>query len=144
MRYLFALFCVCSIPAFAQHTVVQQGFATPPDSTRLSMYWYWMSDNISEEGAKKDLAAMADIGVGRVFIGNIGYNEKEVPYGKVKLFSDEWWKVTRTAIRTASEKGMEIGLFNSPGWSQSGGPWIKPSQSMRYLAGEEIMIKGPQ
>ncbi|MRG44722.1 glycoside hydrolase family 2 [Chitinophaga sp. SYP-B3965] len=144
MRYLLILFCVCSIPVFAQQTAVQKGFATPPDSTKLSMYWYWMSDNISEEGAKKDLAAMADIGVGRVFIGNIGYNEKEVPYGKVKLFSDEWWKVTRTAIRTASEKGLQIGLFNSPGWSQSGGPWIKPSQSMRYLAGEEVMVKGPQ
>lgn len=108
------------------------------------MYWYWMSDNISEEGVKKDLVAMADIGIGRAFIGNIGYNEKEVPYGKVKLFSDEWWKVTRTAIRTAGEKGIEIGLFNSPGWSQSGGPWIKPAQSMRYLAGEEVMVKGPQ
>lgn len=132
------------MPVFAQQTAVQKGFAIPPDSTRLSMYWYWMSDNISEEGAKKDLAAMADIGVGRVFIGNIGYNENEVPYGKVKLFSDEWWKVTRTAIRTASEKGMEIGLFNSPGWSQSGGPWIKPSQSMRYLTGEELPVQGPQ
>lgn len=144
MKYLIFLFCVCSVPVFAQQSAVQKGFATPPDSTRLSMYWYWMSDNISEDGVKKDLAAMSEIGVGRIFIGNIGYNEKEVPYGKVKLFSDEWWKVTRTAIRTASEKGLEIGLFNSPGWSQSGGPWIKPSQSMRYLAGEELIVAGPQ
>ncbi|WP_343307317.1 glycosyl hydrolase [Chitinophaga niabensis] len=144
MRYLLALFCVCSLSASAQQTAVQKGFTTLPDSTKLSMYWYWMSDNISEEGIKKDLAAMADIGIGRAFIGNIGYNENEVPYGKVKLFSDEWWKVTRTAIRTAGEKGIEIGLFNSPGWSQSGGPWIKPAQSMRYLAGEEVMVKGPQ
>ncbi|MEI3445134.1 MAG: glycosyl hydrolase [Bacteroides thetaiotaomicron] len=21
---------------------------------------------------------------------------------------------------------IEIGIFNSPGWSQSGGPWVKP------------------
>jgi len=144
MRYLFVLFCVCSVPVFAQHLAVQKGFATPPDSTKLSMYWYWMSDNLSEEGVKKDLASMAEIGIGRAFIGNIGYNEHEVPYGKVKLFSDEWWKITRTAIRTAGEKGIDIGLFNSPGWSQSGGPWIKPAQSMRYLTGEEVMVKGPQ
>lgn len=87
---------------------------------------------------------MAEIGIGRAFIGNIGYNPKEVPYGKVKLFSDEWMKITRTAIRTASEKDIEIGLFNSPGWSQSGGPWIQPSQSMRYLAGETVHVQGPK
>jgi hypothetical protein len=144
MRYLFVLFCVCTLSASAQHAAVQKGFTTLPDSTKLSMYWYWMSDNISEEGVKKDLASMEALGIGRAFIGNIGYNEKEVPYGKVKLFSDKWWKVTRTAIRTAGEKGIEIGLFNSPGWSQSGGPWIKPSASMRYLAGEEVTVKGPQ
>lgn len=130
--------------ASAQQAAVEKGFTQLPDSTKLSIYWYWMSDNISEEGVKKDLAAMAEIGIGRAFIGNIGYNEKEVPYGKVKLFSDEWWKITRTAIRTAGEKGIQIGLFNSPGWSQSGGPWIKPAQSMRYLTGGEVMVKGPQ
>ncbi|GEP97229.1 glycosyl hydrolase [Chitinophaga cymbidii] len=130
--------------ATAQQTSVEQSFSTPPDSIRPSVYWYWMSDNISEEGVKKDLEAMAEAGIGRAFIGNIGYNPKEVPYGNVKLFSDEWMKITRTAIRTASEKNIEIGMFNSPGWSQSGGPWIQPSQSMRYLAGETLRVKGPQ
>lgn len=130
--------------ASAQNAPWQQGFITPPDSVKPSVYWYWMSDNISEEGVQKDIEAMVKVGIGRAFIGNIGYPKEEVPYGKVKLFSDEWWKITRTALRTASEKGVDIGMFNSPGWSQSGGPWIKPSQSMRYLAGEEIVIHGPQ
>lgn len=122
---------------------IERGFKLVPDSVRPSMYWYWMSDNISVEGVKKDVEAMAKIGIGRAFIGNIGYPKEEVPYGNVKLFSDEWWKVMRTAIATATEKKIDIGLFNSPGWSQSGGPWIKPSQSMRYLAGDEINVTGP-
>lgn len=42
-----------------------------------------------------------------------------------------------TALKTATELDIEIGLFNSPGWSQSGGPWVKPEQSMRYLAHSE-------
>lgn len=125
-------------------SVLKQEFKTVPDSIKPSIYWYWMSDNISQEGVKKDIEAMAKIGIGRAFIGNIGYPKEEVPYGDVKLFSDEWWKITRTAISTATKKGIDIGLFNSPGWSQSGGPWIKPSQSMRYLAGDEVFIKGPQ
>jgi hypothetical protein len=133
-----------ALTASGQQSPLRQGFVTPPDSVKPSVYWYWMSDNISQEGVKQDVEAMVKVGIGRAFIGNIGYPKEEVPYGKVKLFSDEWWQVTRTAIRTATENGLDIGMFNSPGWSQSGGPWIKPSQSMRYLAGEETTIHGPQ
>lgn len=123
---------------------LQKGFVTPPDSVKPSVYWYWMSDNISEAGVRKDIEAMKKIGIGRAFIGNIGYPKEEVPYGNVKLFSDEWWKVTEAAITAATREGIDIGLFNSPGWSQSGGPWIKPEQTMRFLAGEEIRVKGSQ
>ena len=133
-----------ALPEIVSPSALKQGFKLPPDSVKPSIYWYWMSDNISREGVQKDIEAMAKIGIGRAFIGNIGYPKEEVPYGKVKLFSDEWWKVIRVAISTATKKGIDIGLFNSPGWSQSGGPWIKPSQSMRYLAGDELHIKGPQ
>jgi hypothetical protein len=34
-------------------------------------------------------------------------------------------------------------LFNCPGWSMSGGPWIKPDQTMRYLVSSEIRVTGP-
>ncbi|RYE13873.1 MAG: glycoside hydrolase family 2, partial [Sphingobacteriales bacterium] len=34
-------------------------------------------------------------------------------------------------------------MFNGPGWSQSGGPWIKPGQSMRYLTSSEVRVTGP-
>lgn len=124
-------------------TILNQHFKTPPDSVRPSVYWYWLSDNISQQGVKKDIEAMAKVGIGRAFIGNIGLSQNEVPYGKVKLFSDEWWKITKVAVTTATKNGIDIGIFNGPGWSQSGGPWIKPTQSMRYLAGDELHLKGP-
>ena len=116
------------------------GFVNPPDSIQTSIYWYWMSDNISRDGVIKDLHAMKQIGINRAFIGNIGY--PSTPYGKVKLFSDEWWDILHTALKTASELNIEIGIFNSPGWSQSGGPWIKPAQSMRYLTATELAVRG--
>lgn len=125
-------------------TVLQKNFQTPPDSVKPSVYWYWLSDNISKEGVTKDLESMAKVGIGRAFIGNIGLNSIETAYGNVKLFTDKWWDITEQAIRTAGKVGIDIGMFNSPGWSQSGGPWVKPSQSMRYLAGDELHVKGPQ
>ena len=54
---------------------IERGFKLVPDSVRPSMYWYWMSDNISVEGVKKDVEAMAKIGIGRAFIGNIHLNK---------------------------------------------------------------------
>ena len=122
-------------------TQIESGFKNIPDSVQTSVYWYWISDNISKEGVVKDLKAMKRVGINRAFIGNIGLGD--TPYGKVKLFSEEWWDIIHTALKTATELNIEIGIFNSPGWSQSGGPWVKNEQSMRFLNSSEIEVTGP-
>ncbi|MCC7523991.1 MAG: hypothetical protein IT250_04165, partial [Chitinophagaceae bacterium] len=123
-------------------TGIQKGFVSPPDSVQTSIYWYWISDNISKEGVEKDLEAMKRVGINRAFIGNIGLNKNETRYDKVKIFSDEWWAITHAALKKATELNIEIGIFNSPGWSQSGGPWVKPEQAMRYLSSTQTIVKG--
>jgi len=85
---------------------------------------------------------MKKAGINRAFIGYIG--QDDVPYGKVKIFSDEWWDILHAALKTATDLNIEIGIFNSPGWSQSGGPWVKPENAMRYLTASELYLKGPQ
>src|ERR1700712_2558859 len=122
-------------------TPLERAFVHPPDTIQTSIYWYWISDNISKEGVVKDLEAMKKVGINRAFIGNIGIDQN--PYGKVKMFSDEWWDILHTTLKTATRLNIQIGIFNGPGWSQSGGPWIKPNQSMRYLTSSEVMVKGP-
>jgi hypothetical protein len=104
-------------------TDLQHLFLTPPDSVALACYWYWINDNISVEGVVKDLEAMAEVGIRRVFIGNIGLASSRSIYGKVNILSPEWWEAIHQAMKTATQLGLEIGVFNSPGWSQSGGPW---------------------
>jgi hypothetical protein len=120
---------------------LETGFVTVPDSIQTSVYWYWISDNISKEGVVRDLESMKKVGINRAFIGNIW--QDNVPAGKVKIFTDEWWDILHTALKKAGELNIELGIFNSPGWSQSGGPWIKPEQSMRYLTSSEVLVKGP-
>ncbi|CAL1519801.1 glycosyl hydrolase [Chitinophaga sp. MM2321] len=143
-RYVSLPFICCACAFSAKAQSLQAGFHSPPDSVKPSIYWYWMSDNISKDGVVKDLKAMAKVGIGRAFIGNIGMDKAETPYGKVRIFSKEWWDITQEAIRTAGKEGVDIGLFNSPGWSQSGGPWIKDEQAMRYLTASLRRISGPQ
>ncbi|TDQ10267.1 glycosyl hydrolase [Pedobacter metabolipauper] len=121
--------------------VIETGFITAPDSIQTSVYWYWLSGNISKAGVIKDLEAMKKVGINRAFLGDIGLND--VPIGKVKFRSPEWWDILHTALKTATRLNIRIGIFNGPGWSQSGGPWVKPEQAMRYLTSSQTSVKGP-
>ncbi len=119
---------------------IERGFMEIPDSTKLAVYWYWLNDNLSQEGVVKDLHSMKQAGINRAFIGFQGI--EDVPCGDVSFMSDQWWNVVRQALKTAGDLDIEIGIFNSPGWSQSGGPWVKPEQSMRYLKSAETTVDG--
>lgn len=154
MKVSHSLFCMIAMAAFigctathsqkADWSTVEQVFVEAPDSIQTSVYWYWISDNLSKEGVVNDLHAMKKVGINRAFIGNIGLNDlPDGGYGKIKIFTDEWWDILHTALKTATELGIDIGIFNSPGWSQSGGPWVKPDQAMRYLAAADTLVSGP-
>nr|WP_129734398.1 glycosyl hydrolase [Parabacteroides goldsteinii] len=146
-RYLsiiaFALLAMSCSGSKADNSRLDSEFASPPESVRTSVYWYWMCGNISKEGVIKDLEEMKRVGINRAFIGH-NYFEPYEGGRNVRLMSDEWWEILHTALKKASELDIEIGLFNSPGWTQAGGPWIKPSQSMRYLTHSDLTVKGPQ
>ena len=121
---------------------LETGFTRPPEQTRPWCYWYWISDHISKEGITKDLEAMQRVGIGEALIGNIFLDNQ--PAGRIKVLSEEWWQLIEHAIREAGRIGVNIGLFNCPGWSQSGGPWITPGQTMRYVASSETRVTGPK
>ncbi|RYG11122.1 MAG: hypothetical protein EOO07_21110, partial [Chitinophagaceae bacterium] len=102
--YLF-LFCFVGVRSYGQSTTklpyhsadfksIETGFVHIPDSVQTSVYWYWLSDNVTKEGVIKDLEAMKKVGINRAFIGNIGMGE--LPFGNAKLFSDNWWEVLHT------------------------------------------------
>lgn len=135
------LLCLGSLMGTAVHAdSLQEKFERIPDDQRVAVYWYWMSDNISVEGVKHDLEAMKKAGITRAYIGNIW--QDEVKPGNIKVLTPEWWDVMHAALKRAGELDIEIGIFNCPGWSQSGGPWIKPEQSMRYLKEVSTQVHG--
>ena len=117
---------------------LEEDFASPPDGTKPRCYWYWMYGKISKEGITHDLEAMKRIGIGEGYIGIINGGRE------LKALSEEWWQLVEHAVREGGRLGVDIGIFNSPGWSQSGGPWVKPSQAMRYVVMPEVRLHGPQ
>ena len=116
-------------------------FRDPFGKVQTGCYWYWMAGNVSCDGVRKDLEAMKKAGIDRPYIGDIGDDGNE--QGPVKTFSPEWNEVLQAAFSTASRLGIEIGLFNSPGWSQSGGPWVKPEMAMRRVVSSSVVVDGP-
>lgn len=118
---------------------LRDGFRCPPESTRPIVYWYLMNGHVSKDGITKDLEAMSRVGIGEVFLGNI-YLTRLKP-GNVEIFSSEWMDCMKHAIKEASRLNMKISFFNSPGWSQSGGPWINPEESMRYLTFSDTVVE---
>ncbi len=137
-----SLVAVLSLEGVRAADSLADGFTRPPEHTKPWCYWYWISDNLSKEGITRDLEAMSRVGIGEAFIGNIFLDD--VPAGPTKVLTPAWWDLVEHAIREGGRVGVNIGMFNCPGWSQSGGPWIQPGQAMRHLAAPEIRVTGPR
>ena len=125
-----------------QQTVDQllEEFQNPPSFTKPWVYWYWIDENISKEGITNDLEAMARVGIGKALIGHVSPGNKR---GSVPMLSESWWEMVEHAVAEGGRVGVDIGFFNGPGWSQSGGPWIDQDHAMHYVVNKEIEINGP-
>lgn len=141
-RAFILIFILCASSLVCGAETLEQSFANPPPETKPFCYWYWFKDDITADGITRDLEGMAKIGIGTAFIGNIYLGT--FPAGLVKVFSDAWWGLMVHAIREGKRLGVDIGMFNSPGWSQSGGPWITPQRAMRALRSNETVVEGPR
>ena len=141
---LCAILAAIALPlGWARADDLEQGFISPVDATRPRCYWYWLDGHITKDGITKDLEAMKRVGIGEAYIGMIS-DQSGVPANpNLKALTDPWWDTMVHAVREGSRIGVDIGVFNSPGWSQSGGPWVKPAQTMRYVALPEVRLHGP-
>lgn len=145
-----AMGCFCAfygLSVSAQQAKMPEGtdawseaWLNPPLSASPGCYYYWDTGNISEYGITKDMEAMKAVGIDEPFVTNVV--GKRAPQGPVKVFSETWWNCMTHAADEARRLGMHIGYFNCPGWSQSGGPWVKPTETMRYLVSKEMRVKG--
>lgn len=134
------LFSLMAIAAGQTGTLLN-GFRTPPDAARPWVYWVWMDGNISREGITADLEAMKRAGLGGVIIMEVNVG---IPQGPVKFMSPEWRLHFKHAVQEAERLGLEITLISGPGWTGSGGPWVKPEQGMQHLVSSSTIVSGPK
>ncbi|MBE0654150.1 MAG: glycosyl hydrolase [Bacteroidales bacterium] len=118
---------------------LKQSFLHPPDSARPGVYWYFMDGNMTKEGMTKDLESMKEVGIGNVVFLEVNVG---VPRGKVDFLSEEWLDNFTHMVRESERLGITITLGVGPGWTGSGGPWVKGSESMKHLVASATNIAG--
>ena len=115
------------------------GFIQPPDSARPGVYWYFDDGSLDRAQITADLEAMKKAGIGYALYQEVS----NTPRGKVDFLSEEWQELFTHLIRESERLGIRIILGGSPGWTGSGGPWMKPYQSMQFLVASSSVVKGP-
>jgi hypothetical protein len=56
--------------------------------------------------------------------------------------SPQWLDAVHHAAAEADRLGLEMAIFSSPGWSLTGGPWVKPEQAMKKLVWSVTSAEG--
>lgn len=120
---------------------LEQEFAHPPDSAKPWVYWFWLNGNITREGITADLEAMKRVGIGGVLIMEV---DQGVPVGPVDFMSPMWRDLFKHVVAEAQRLGLEVNMNDDAGWNGSGGPWIKPEQSMQKVVWSETSVEGPK
>lgn len=123
---------------YAQNALAEN-FIQPPDSARPWVYWFFMDGNLSREGISVDLEAMKAAGIGGVIIMEVNAG---IPRGPVEFMSEEWRALFKHAVEEAERLGLEITLNAGPGWTGSGGPWVKTEESMQHLVSSAVDVSG--
>lgn len=132
-----------SVVATPADDPLRAGFEVPPHDARPRLWWHWMGGNISAEGARLDLAWMQRIGIGGVHAFSGGKLPTPAVVKPPKPFmSPEWQAIFRQSLGQAHDAGFEFGIAASPGWSETGGPWVAPADGMKKYVWSETPITG--
>ncbi len=122
------------------YKTLAESFREPPDTAKPGVYWYFMDGNLSRGEMTADLESMQEAGIGNLVFLEVNV---DVPRGPVDFLSDEWQELFVHAVREAERLGIEITMGVGPGWTGSGGPWVKPEESMRHLVSSSTTVEGP-
>lgn len=140
---LIALFGLTSmLPAQTSTDTLKQGFENPPAAARPRVWWHWMNGNISKEGIKLDLEWMHRVGIAGFQNFDAALQTPQVVEKRLVYMTPEWKDAFKYAIQLGDQLGMEMAIAGSPGWSESGGPWVPPSHGMKKYVWSETEVNG--
>lgn len=135
--------CASSLMCEGQSAAeLDRGFQMPPASARPRVWWHWMNGNITKEGIALDLDWMNRVGIVGYQNFDVTFDTPQVVDKRLVYMTPEWKDAFHFALEKAESLGFEVAVAGSPGWSESGGPWVKPQEGMKKLVWSETEIAG--
>ena len=116
-----------------------KGFLNPPPSSKPGVYWYFMDGNMTKASMTADLESMKNVGIGNLIFLEVNVG---IPRGKVDFLSEEWQGMFAHAVKECERLDIAMTLGIGPGWTGSGGPWVKPNESMLHLVSSSTLVSG--
>jgi hypothetical protein len=139
---LLLLFSGCTHPGNEKYSDLEEGFINPPLSAKPRVWWHWMSGNVTKEGIKKDLEWMNRVGIGGFQNFDASLLTPQIVERRLVYMTPEWKDAFQFATKLADSLHLEMAIASSPGWSESGGPWVNPSEAMKKMVWSETIVEG--
>ena len=121
---------------------MKREFLNPPNSARPRVWWHWMNGNVTSAGIRLDLEWMHRIGLAGVTVFEGSIDTPQVVPHRLVYMTPEWKAALKQALSMAQKLGFEVSIASSPGWSETGGPWVPPSQGMKKMVWIATRVEG--
>ena len=118
------------------------GFLTPPLEAKPRTWWHWTAGNVTKEGITKDLEWMKRVGIGGFQAFDISFGAGQSTDQKTVFMTPEWLEAVRHSAAEADRLGLEMTMVTSAGWSETGGPWVKPEEAMKKVVWSTMTLTG--
>jgi hypothetical protein len=145
-RAIRAVLCLAlgATLAAAQSTTdsLKGGFENPPEGARPRVWWHWMNGNITKEGIKLDLEWMRRAGLGGFQNFDASLFTPQLVEKRLVYMTPEWKDAFKSATLLADQLGLEEAIAGSPGWSETGGPWVPAKEAMKKYVWSETRVEG--
>jgi len=102
-----------------------------------------MNGCVTKEGIAADLESFKKVGLAGTQNFLVGGSEAVLTDPSVEVLNPKWQDLMHFAITESAQLGLSFGTHNCPGWSASGGPWVKVEESMQKLVWSESRVTGP-
>jgi hypothetical protein len=131
-----------SLSAQGPDDSLARGFQDPPASAKPRVWWHWMSGNITKEGIQADLEWMKRAGIAGFQNFDAGLDTPQIVAKRLVYMTPAWKDAFKFTATLADRLGLEMAIAGSPGWSESGGPWVTPAQAMKKYVWSETRLEG--
>jgi hypothetical protein len=121
---------------------IKSGFENPPESARPRVWWHWMNGNITQDGIKLDLEWMHRAGLGGFQNFDAALFTPQVVDKRLVYMTPDWKQAFKYATTLADQLGLEEAIAGSPGWSETGGPWVPAREAMKKYVWSETRVEG--